>query len=78
MPVRPRVSSAITRCGALAVAEPWIATTAFSSSNSATPAATPTAPGSVRLATTSTGVVEPSARTVRGSAPGSAASPSPR
>jgi hypothetical protein len=75
---RSRVSSEITRCGALAVAEPWIATTGSASSNSATPAASPTARGSARLAVTSTGVDEPSAVTPRGSTPGSDTRPSPR
>ena len=35
IPLRPRVSSATTRCGAAAVAEPAIATTGSGSSNSA-------------------------------------------
>jgi hypothetical protein len=74
----PRVSSDSTRCGASAVAEPWIATVGSDSSNSVTPAARPTAPGSVRLAFTSTGVPAPSASTVRGSTPATAVRPSPR
>ena len=48
----------MTSCGAAAVAEPAIATVGFVSSNSATPAASPTAPGSVRFAVTSTGVAD--------------------
>ena len=61
-----------------AVAEPGAPPPGSAARTPRPPRRRPIAPGSVRSAVTSTGVPEPSARTVRGSVPGWAIMPSPR
>ena len=77
MLVRPTVLTAMTRCGARAVPEPWSAIVGLAISASVTPPVWNVL-GFVTLAFTSIGVPEPSARTVWGFTPATFAIPSPR